>query len=185
MAVEQRNINIRLACQAFRISAACYRYRPKRSDENGGIADLRGGLTQAYGSRDFGLWFLCLRNFSGIGWNRKRGYRIYRELELNPRIKPRKRIVCMDPEPLAVPDCANESWSMDFMHDPLGDRRSFRLLNVIDDCNREGLEVAVDFPRHQPGRPHAGAAHRVARQATVYPFRQRSRRHQRGASEPG
>jgi len=31
--------------------------------------------------------FLYLRNVKGFGWNHKRVYRIYRELELNLRIK--------------------------------------------------------------------------------------------------
>jgi putative transposase len=39
----------------------------------------------------------------------------------------------------------NESWSMDFMHDQLADGRSIRLFNVIDDFNREGLCIDVDF----------------------------------------
>lgn len=34
---------------------------------------------------------------------------------------------------------------MDFMHDQLADGRSFRLFNVIDDYNREGLDIEVDF----------------------------------------
>lgn len=34
---------------------------------------------------------------------------------------------------------------MDFMHDSLSDRRSFRLLNINDDFNREGLGIEVDF----------------------------------------
>ncbi|MCK0107660.1 integrase core domain-containing protein, partial [Marinobacter sp. S0848L] len=34
---------------------------------------------------------------------------------------------------------------MDFMHDQLNDGRSYRLLNVIDDFNREGLGIEVDF----------------------------------------
>ena len=34
---------------------------------------------------------------------------------------------------------------MDFMHDPLGNRCSFRLLNVIDDFTRDGLEIEVNF----------------------------------------
>jgi putative transposase len=43
----------------------------------------------------------------------------------------------------------NQIWSMDFMHDQLADR-SIRLFNVIDDCNREGLGIEVDFslPNH-------------------------------------
>ncbi len=31
------------------------------------------------------------------------------------------------------------------MHDQLSDGRSFRLFNVIDDFNREGLGIEVDF----------------------------------------
>ncbi len=93
----------------------------------------------------FGLCFLYLRNIKGFGWNHKRVYRIYRELELNLRIKPRKRLVRERPEPLAVPEQPNQTWSMDFMADQLVDGRSFRTLNVIDDFNREGLGIEVDF----------------------------------------
>ena len=39
----------------------------------------------------------------------------------------------------------NMTWSMDFMADQLGDGRAFRLLNVLDDFNREGLGIEVDF----------------------------------------
>jgi len=91
------------------------------------------------------LCFLYLRNVKGFGWNHKRVYRIYRELELNLRIKPRKRIVRDKPEPLAVPDTINTCWSMDFMHDQLENGRSYRLFNVIDDFNREGLTIEADF----------------------------------------
>ena len=36
-------------------------------------------------------------------------------------------------------------WSMDFMSDALMDGRKFRTFNVIDDYNREGLGIEVDF----------------------------------------
>ena len=49
------------------------------------------------------------------------------------------------PDALAVPDVPNVTWSMDFMADRLGDGRAFRLLNVLDDFNREGLGIEVDF----------------------------------------
>ncbi len=34
---------------------------------------------------------------------------------------------------------------MDFMHDQLSDGLSFRLFNVLDDFNREGLTIEVDL----------------------------------------
>src|SRR3546814_2028233 len=34
---------------------------------------------------------------------------------------------------------------MDFMHGQLSDGRSFRLFNVLDDFNREGLTIEVDL----------------------------------------
>ena len=81
----------------------------------------------------------------GHGWTHKRVYRIYRELELNLRIKPRKRLKRDKPEALEVPEGVNEGWSMDFMADRLGDGRQFRLLNVLDDFNRDGLGIEIDF----------------------------------------
>ena len=52
------------------------------------------------------------------------------------------------PEELAVRDAGNRVGSMDFIHEKLEDVRSFRLLNVIDDFNREalGIEVVLSMP---------------------------------------
>lgn len=86
-----------------------------------------------------GLCFLHLCNVKDIRWNHKRVYRIYRELELNLRIKPNKRLIREKPEPLAVPETINDSWSKDFMHDQLSDGRRYRLLNVIDALTEKPL----------------------------------------------
>ena len=144
-AVAQHAISIRLACKAFGISETCYRYQAKLSDDNALIAEQLIELTEENSDWGFGLCFLYLRNVRGFKWNHKRVYRIYRELELNLRIKPRHRLVREKPLPLAVPTAINQSWSMDFMHDQLADGRSIRLFNVIDDFNREGLGIEVDF----------------------------------------
>ena len=144
-AVAKQGVSIALACRAFGLSQTCYRYGPKLSEDNDQIADLLIGLTRAHKSWGFGLCFLYMRNVQGHGWNHKRVYRIYRELELNLRIKPRKRLKRARPDPLAVPEAPNRVWSMDFMADRLGDGRAIRLLNVLDDYNREGLGIEVDF----------------------------------------
>ena len=138
-------LSIRAACSAFAISETCYRYQPKLSDENAEIADWLVGLTSSQRNWGFMLCFLYLRNVKGFRWNHKRVYRIYCELELNLRIKPKKRLYREKPEPLAVPMAINQTWSMDFMHDQLSDGRSFRAFNVIDDFNREGLAIEIDF----------------------------------------
>ena len=144
-AVANRSATIGLACQAFHISQTCYRYKAKLDAENGVIADWLVRLTNNQRNWGFGLCFLYLRNVKGFKWNHKRVYRIYRELELNLRIKPRHRLVREKPLPLAVPTAINQCWSMDFMHDQLADGRRIRLFNVIDDYNREGLGIEVDF----------------------------------------
>lgn len=61
------------------------------------------------------------------------------------RIKPRKRIKRAKPDELAVPEAPNQVWSMDFMADRLEGGRAFRLLDVVDDFNREGLGIEADF----------------------------------------
>lgn len=144
-AVENRGVSIRVACAAFMISETCYRYDPKNQPENETIAMWLISLTECHKRWGFCLCYYYLRNERGFGWNHKRIYRIYKELELNLRIKPHKRIRRDKPEALAVPLQKNEVWSMDFMSDSLDNGRKFRTFNVIDDYNREGLCVDVDF----------------------------------------
>ena len=130
---------------AFTISESCYRYQPKLSHENAVIAQWLEALTKKEKTWGFKLCFFYLRNVQGFGWNHKRVYRIYCELALNLRIKPKRRLKRETPVALAVPDVINEMWSMDFMHAQLSDGRPFRTFNVIDDFNREGLAVEVDI----------------------------------------
>ncbi|PJG58495.1 transposase, partial [Aeromonas cavernicola] len=92
-AVAHFAISIRLACNLFKVSEGCYRYQPVLADENLLIADWLLRITNSQRNWGFSLCFLYLRNVKGFGWNHKRVYRIYRELELNMRIKPKKRWV--------------------------------------------------------------------------------------------
>ena len=103
-AVTRKGISIALACRTFGVSETCYRYTPKLDAENERIAELLVGLTTARRTWGLGLCFLYLRNVKGHGWNHKRVYRIYRELELNMRIKPKKPLKREKPEELSVPD---------------------------------------------------------------------------------
>ena len=111
-AVRHRSASNALACRAFSISETYYetyyRYQPTLSGENELIADWIVALTTAKRSWGFGLCFPHLRNVKGFGWYHKRVYRVYRELELNMRIKPRKQLQRERPQPLVVPEAPNE-----------------------------------------------------------------------------
>ena len=144
-AVDSRNITIKLACLAFNISQTCYRYQAKLRPDNEAIADWLMTLTDDESDWGFGLCFDYLRNVKGFKWNHKRVYRIYCELALNLRIRPRRRLNRNKPEPLKQPLCKNQVWSIDFMHDQLSDGRKYRLFNVIDDFKREGLAMEAGF----------------------------------------
>jgi putative transposase len=145
IAKARHGVSIRFVCRCFVISETCYRYQPKLSDDNALIADWLLRLTTANRRWGFGLCYLYLRNVKGFGYNHKRVYRIYRELELNLRIKPRRRLKRDRPDPLDVPRQINTVWSIDFMHDALANGKGFRTFNVLDDYNREGLGIEVDF----------------------------------------
>jgi len=94
-----------------------------------------------------GFWFVLFvfKKQQRFKWNHKRVYRIYKQLELNLRIKPRKRIKRDKPEALSVPIAINQVWSMDFMSDSLGTGRTIRTFNVVDDYNRECLGIEIDY----------------------------------------
>ena len=90
--------SIRVACKAFSVSETCYRYQAKLSSENAEVADWLVKLTDKETDWGFGMCFDYLRNVKGFEWNHKRVYRIYCELALNLRIKPRRRLKRNKPE---------------------------------------------------------------------------------------
>lgn len=100
-------------------------------------------LADKYPRYGFAKMFQMIRR-QGHAWNHKRVYRVYCALNLNLRRKGRKRLPSRNPQPLAVPDLANICWSIDFMSDALYSGMRFRTLNVVDDFNREGLDIEVD-----------------------------------------
>lgn len=66
-------------------------------------------------------------------------------MKLNIRSRYSKRLPTRIKQALFKPTQINQVWSIDFMNDTLWDGRRFRLLNIIDDYNREVLAIEADL----------------------------------------
>ena len=92
----------------------------------------------------WGFWkcFDRLR-MEGRPWNHKHVHRVYCALRLNLPRRTTRRVPRRVRQPLAAPPVLNRTWALDFMSETLYDGRRVRLLTVIDEGNREGLEIAM------------------------------------------
>jgi putative transposase len=79
----------------------------------------------------------------GHGWNWKRVHRVYRALGLNLPRRAKRRIPKRPRQPLEAPAVLNSTWALDFMADALYGGRALRVLNVIDEGNREALAIEI------------------------------------------
>jgi len=76
----------------------------------------------------------------GYKWNHKR---VYKALGLNIKRRTKKRIPTRIKQPLQYLCSPNEQWAMDFMSDTLYGGRRYRILNIMDEYNRELIEFEV------------------------------------------
>lgn len=90
-------ISIQLACNIFKVSKGGYRYQPMLADQHQLITDWLLRITNIQRNWGFGLCFIYQRNINRFVLNYKWAYWTYRELELNLRIKPKKRLVSQKP----------------------------------------------------------------------------------------
>lgn len=127
----------------FCISTSVYYYQAKRKDEDYVIMEQLSILADLHKTWGFWMMFHRLRKMQ-FAWNHKRVYRIYTQMRLNLRNKRKKRLPARVKEPLLRPIYPNVTWSLDFMHDTLGNGKTLRALNIIDDFNREILSISID-----------------------------------------
>jgi putative transposase len=116
-------------------------YYQHRRDDRPVIEAIQAHVNQNV-AHGFRLTFKYLRQ-KGYLWNHKRIRRVYNLLGLNLHRKGKKRLPSRIQEPLLQPIEANYCWSMDFMSDSLVSGRRFRILNIIDDYNREVLAIEI------------------------------------------
>ena len=138
----QEKLSVRQACKLVSLPRSVMTYKKVQWDDSSLIDDLNQ-LVQKHPSIGFWKCYYRLRR-KGLACNHKKLYRVYTMLKLNIRRRTKRRIPQRIKQPLVVPQGLNKGWSMDFMTDSLVDGRRFRLLNIMDDYNRESLAVEVD-----------------------------------------
>lgn len=140
--------SLRRACRVTGLSTATWRYQRRPNAINTTV--LARLQAHAAARPRFGYRRLhILLDREGVAVNHKRVYRVYRAAGLQVRRRRRKRLTRADRLPLPAATQRLDRWSIDFMHDTLADGRTFRVLNIVDDCTRECLAIEVD--RSLPG----------------------------------
>jgi putative transposase len=140
--IKAHGISQRQACKTVSLPRSTQRYKAKpKADEE--VIDQLQGLVEKHPAIGFWQSYYRIRR-RGFIWNHKRVYRVYTDMKLNIRRRFRKRLPQRIKQSLYQPAGLNEVWSVDFMSDTLWDGRRFRLLNVIDDYNREVLHIESD-----------------------------------------
>lgn len=136
-------LSLRQACEAVDLHPSSYYYRPVAKEGDPPVREKLDEFARLH--QRWGFWkiFGTLRN-DGHEWNHKRVHRIYVDMGLNLRQKPKKRIPSREKEAIVQPLYPNLNWSMDFMHDGLIGGKQMRSFNVIDDFNREALNITLD-----------------------------------------
>lgn len=141
--IDQHNLSIRQACKIVNIPRSTYQYNIKNKDGDLQIIQLLGELVEKHPSIGFWKCYHRLRR-QGYQWNHKRVYRVYTQMKLNIRRRAKKRLPARVKQALFQPEKINQVWSIDFMSDSLWNGRRYRLLNIIDDFNREVLSIEAD-----------------------------------------
>jgi putative transposase len=140
--VNEYGISVRQACKEIKLPRSSYSYRScKRNDDL--IIEQLAILIEKHPSIGFWMCYYRLKKM-GFNWNHKRVYRVYTQMKLNIRRRAKKRLPARVKQSLFQPQKTNQVWSIDYMSDSLWDGRKFRLLNIIDDFNRQVLAVEAD-----------------------------------------
>ncbi len=139
--IQHFGVSERHACRVAQCSRATLRRVQRRTVDNHLVERLR---SLAYERPRFGYRrvHVMLRR-EGFSAGQRHVRRIYRMEGLAVRRRKRKRIAASIRAPRVLPTRPNERWSMDFVHDQIGDGRRFRTFNVVDDFTRECLAIEV------------------------------------------
>jgi putative transposase len=136
------HVSQRRACRVIGADRTSIRYCSRRPDDAAARARLRelAAVRRRFGYRR--LQILLRRE--GTHMNHKKLRRLYAEERLQVRRRGGRKRALGTRAPMALPQAANQRWSLDFASDALADGRRFRILAIVDDFSRECLCLVAD-----------------------------------------
>ena len=140
--MEVELISHRQACNIVNMARSSNQYQPKPKEDDMFIDALQQLISK---HPSIGFW-QALHRIRNRGYivNHKKLYRIYTAMHLNIRRRAKKRLPARVKQQLFHPNALNQVGSIDFMTDSLWDGTRFRMLNILDDYNREVLRIEPD-----------------------------------------
>lgn len=144
-ALEERGLSRVRACRIVGQARRSLYYRSQPKDDSPIAAQLQA-LAQERPRWGWRRLIIMVRR-QGIVVGEHRFRRIYRDLGLQVRPRRKRKVNFVRGNVIAPVTRPNERWSIDFMHDRVGNHRSIRSMNIVDDFTREclALEVAYSF----------------------------------------
>ncbi len=135
------HLSERKSCKLLQFDRSVFRRKKYKNEESiqKEIKDI------AYRRRRWGYRQICREMRKRIIINPKKVYRIYTELGLKCRVKPRKKRLSMPIVPLQIPSSSGKVWSMDFVQDSFYSGKRFRILNIIDVFSRECVSSEAEL----------------------------------------
>jgi putative transposase len=138
----EAKISIVRACRVVSLDRSMYYYNSVKDDKE--VEEKLRYYCEKLPARGFPEYFKRIRR-EGIKWNHKRVRRVYKKLGMVHRRKIKRRIPNPEKKVLLQPIRSNLTWSIDFMEDRLENGRKIRILNILDDYNREALAIEIDY----------------------------------------
>ena len=139
--VFERKLSKSKACRVLGLNRSTFTYKPRLKND----LPLSNRMQElASKHRSWGLVTIhdvCRRE--GLVVNSKRSLRLYRELKLQIKLRPRKKKINVIRIPIQKPTAPNQVWSMDFIHDRMENGRKLKILNVVDDFSRRCIGQLV------------------------------------------
>lgn len=115
----------RRACRLIGVNRSAWQYEPLRGKDDAVRERMREIANER---RRFGYRRLAiLLGREGKGMNLKKVYRLYREERLTVRKRGGRKRALGTRAPMAIPQEANQRWSLDFVSDALACGRRFRV----------------------------------------------------------